>query len=514
MLARTRSRRRPGQVALITVFAVFTLVLLIAGVLNVTRVTATKMEQQNAADAAAHAAGLELARGMNAVTALNHLITELNALDALAMSFGGIELEEKTPVFLPNRAFTALPQALVWNGGQRPRAMRAAVTFLSKSGGAIGDSRKRLLRLLAWAYRVHAAGGVMATAPGLGGFREQGLELVRAAVVMETSIEFEWRVLDQLERLAETKLIPLKQLCNHGLPGESESKWGIIPRLYKQCVRTVEEAPRRAELAAEQVAAEYGATGSLFPNLKTGGKFKLELPVEKEVIRYKSDSHRKSQMVRGMTPWVQVWRKPILDYGRAVLPLSHFAQHYHDHSNEFTLNMAWWQWVENETRLYRLKDLDVTGPDKGREPWTTEDGSPRADELFGVIGFAHKPPPEVLGMPIFRQPQPDGLAAHAQVMLYNANPQDRPRKAKWQPVVGWDTLAWDTAVPEFEFGDEFGSDRRLDRSRHQPRIRLNWQTKLVPVTVGRLTDAVGTQDPELNRILDRLLTDRPLVNTH
>jgi len=531
MILRPAPRRRPGQVALISLFAVFTLLLLLVGVLNVTRVTATKMEQQNAADATAHAAGIELARGMNAVTVLNHLITELNALGALAMSFGGIPLEDRKPILLPNRAALRLPELAVWHGGRRPRALRAAVTFVSKSGGAIGDSRKRLLKLLEWSYRVHISGGVMATAPGLSGTRsigralvaaavamEESIEstgraLVAAAVAMEESIEFEWRVLDALERLAESRLIPLKQLCNHGMPTDPEAEWGIIPRLYKQCVRVVERTPWRAEEAAGRVAAEYGATGSLFPNTR-GGKFPLELPVEAEVIHRHSENHLNSQMVRGMTPWVQYWRKPILDYGRRVLPLAEFAEHYHTHSNDFTLNMAWWQWLENETRLFRLKDLQVAGPDKGREVWTTEAGSDVANERFGYLGFALKPPPEVIGMPIFRQPQPDGMAAHAQVMIYNANPQDRPRTSKWQPVVGFDTLAWDNDVPEFEFGKEFGSDKKLDKKRNQPLIKSNWQAKLVPVALERLTSAVGTQGPELNRILDRLVTDRPLVNTH
>jgi hypothetical protein len=192
-----------------------------------------------------------------------------------------------------------------------------------------------------------------------------------------------------------------------------------------------------------------------------------------------------------------------------VLPLSGFARFYHESSNEFTLHMAWWQWVENETRLFVLKDLDVRGPDKGREPWTKKDGSRLADERFSLIGFASQPAPVVIGAPVFRQSQPDGLLAHAQVLLYNANPQDRPRKAEWQPVVGWDTLAWDNEVPEFEFGEEYGSDRRI---REQPRMRLNWQVKLVPTT--RLSDAAGSQNDKLNAILGRTIGDRPLSTLH
>jgi hypothetical protein len=505
MLTRHRTRRRTGQVALLTVFAVFTLLLLISGVLNATRVTAIKMEQQNAADASAHAAGVELARGMNAISALNHLITELNAMNAIIMGFGGKELDEGRSVRLPNgEASSALFNARLWSGGTSPAATTAARTSTSKSGAAIGDSRKKLLKVLGWAYRVHAAGGVMTRGIGLSMFASAGRELVRAANVMERSVEHEWEVLDAIENLVESRMLPIKRICEQDL----------IPQLYRYCERVVLQSSIKAEDAAEAVADQHGgAEGTLFPNTR-GLRFRLQLPVEKESMSQLQLNHERSQMVRGMSPWVQIWRKPILDFSRLVLNVSEFTKHYHKYSNEFTLEMAWKQYSEKNTKLYRLKDLDVTGPDKGGEPWTKEDGSNRANELFGVIGFAHLPPPSIIGMPIFRQPQPDGMAAFAQVMIYNANRQDRPRKSKWQPVVGWDTLAWDDDVPEFEFGKPEGSDRNLDKSRNQPRIKLNWQTKLVPVAVERLTNSRYTQHSDLNSILGRLTTNRPIMNTH
>lgn len=528
MLAHSRTRR-PGQLSLISLFAVFTLMLLMAGLLNVSRVTATKMDQQNAADAAAHAAGVEMARGMNTLVTLNHLMAELNALDALVMSFGGLELEDylkdgRKRVRMPYAGVIkkAYLEAVVWQGPAEPAARKAAfVEPRTKSGGAIGDARKKLLPILLDAYRLHKAGGILCTDPVLKKtFGVLGQAMVLAAAAIEQTVQMEWEVLEKLEQMAEEQLLPLKWLCNHGVPKQwdadgipiPDDDWGIIPRLNIYALQTVKRTPHRAEAAAAAVAEEHGATGSLFPNTTPGGKFELELPVEKEEIHRESEDHKKSQMVRGMTPWVQYWRWPVLRFGRQVLRLSEFAPAYHKHSQKFTLNMAWWQWVENETKLYRLKDLEVSGDDKGREKWTTADGSGRANELFGVLGFAHCPPPDVFGMPIFRQPQPDGMAAHAQVLLYNANPQDRPRKHLWQPVVGWDTLGWTTDVPEFEYGEDY---RKATRTRiDQPRMKVNWQTKLVPVAAERLTNAVGTQRPELNRILGRLTTDRPLVNTH
>jgi hypothetical protein len=503
VIARPAPRRRPGQIALVSVFGLMTLLLLTAVIVNASRVTSRKVDGQNAADAAAHAAGVELARGMNAVTALNHLIGELNALDALVMSFGGIPLEDHEPVDIPNAdLLDAYKDAVEWHGGHIPAGGRIVFTDVSKSGAAIGKARVRLKKVLTRAYRVHAAGGVMCMEGDIGQLAGSGLRLVRAANALEKNVAFEWAVLDYLEKLAEGPLLGLKHLCN-------PIDHGIISQLYRYCERVVDETPGRAEKAAAAVAGEQGMTGTLFPNTKGTGKYTLELPLVAEKIHRGSITHTHSQMVRAMTPWVQYWRKPILDFGRAVLPLSGFAGYYHDESNDFTLNMAWWQWLENKTRLFVLKDLEVAGADKGEERWTRKAGSRRADELFAVIGFAHQDAPEIMGAPLIRPYQPDGMAAHAQVLVYNANPQDRPRRKKWQPVVGWDTLNWDNAVPEYEFGEPYGCDREI---REQPRIKLNWQAKLVPTT--RLADAVGTQDAELNRILERTTADRPLATIH
>lgn len=148
---------------------------------------------------------------------------------------------------------------------------------------------------------------------------------------------------------------------------------------------------------------------------------------------------------------------------------------------------------------------------------TRWDGSRRADELFGLLGIAHRPAPPLLGSSVFRHPQPGGTAAVAQAMLYNANPQapDRPHDGldprDWQPVVGWDTLNWgpDVRVPEFRFGLHRDTDGRI----RQPSVVVNWRARLTPVTL--LSEAAGAApDDELGRILRRADgTDWP-GNTH
>ncbi len=522
MIARNTQHRR-GQIAFVSVFGLLTMLLLVAAITNASRVAVSKVDGQNAADAAAHAGAIQMARGMNAVTAINHLITELNALNALVMSFGGIELEDGKPYTIASHPEWALlvdsyTTAFEWNGFQLPEGRRivAPEKFAasgprrgktSKSGAAIGRARARLLSWLQAAYRVHAAGGVMMQEGVVNSFAFfSGQRLVSSAVTVEKNVVHEWEILAYLEELAEGPLLDLKHMVNP--MRQSDGSVGLITLLYEYCERVVKESPKRAERAAAAVARELGTTGTLFPTTQ-GGKYTLELPLFKEHIKRGGPTHKHSQMVRGMTPWVQYWRKPIIEFGEIALPMSRFARYYHDETNDFTLNMAWWQWSENGTKLFAIKDLEVAGPDKGEEPWTKKAGSRRADELFAIVGLAHQPAPTVYGYPLFRQYQPDGLVAQSQAMIYNASPQDHPRKAKWQPVVGWDTLAWNVAVPEYEFGKDYANFRKVTE---QPRMKLNWQAKLVPTT--RLGDAAGTQTEPVNRVLERTKTDTALSNTH
>jgi hypothetical protein len=500
---------------LASLFAVLTLVLLMVLVFNAARLTTRKLEVQNAADATAQAAGIEMARALNSVTALNHQIGELNALSALINAFGGTELEEKKTISLAtsnNALSIAHGLAQFFGPALPPLGFKEVSADKSRSGAAIGASRKRLQLVMAEAYWVHAAGGVLATEPGLAQFAATGVELMRAARKIEANVVFEWQVLDKLEVIAEEQLLPIKQRMNSLL----------IPKLYAYCEKWVEKAPQRAADAAEFVAQQHrtandgGTTlplaepsGQLFPEVQPDRDTGLQLPVVREEIQRETATHTKSQMVRAMTPWVQYSRKPILQFGRVVLPLSRFARHYHESSNEFTLNMAWWQWKENKTKLFVLRDLDVAGTDKGREPWTRPNGSARADELFALVGFAHERTPAVIAFPRLPQTQTNGLAAFAQVLMYNANPQERERIPDWQPTVGWDTLNWANDVPEYSFGERYGSDREL---REPPRIKLNWQAKLVPTT--RLSAAAEALDGPLGQILQRTATDTTLANTH
>src|SRR5690349_13573680 len=95
-LPRVVTEGEEGMISLVSLFAVLALLVMFGAMANVGRTTARKLETQNAADAVAHAAAVEMARGLNSITAANHLMGELTALCILHHGFGGDELDNGT----------------------------------------------------------------------------------------------------------------------------------------------------------------------------------------------------------------------------------------------------------------------------------------------------------------------------------------------------------------------------------------------------------------------------------
>jgi hypothetical protein len=93
----TRASGEEGMLSIVALVVVFGFLLLLCAMMNTGAVVTQKLEAQNAADATATTAAVELARGMNAVTAANHLIGELTALVVLHHSLGGDELDGLRP---------------------------------------------------------------------------------------------------------------------------------------------------------------------------------------------------------------------------------------------------------------------------------------------------------------------------------------------------------------------------------------------------------------------------------
>ena len=125
--------------------------------------------------------------------------------------------------------------------------------------------------------------------------------------------------------------------------------------------------------------------------------------------------------------------------------------------------------------------------------------STRADAIFCYMGYAHSKRPPLKSPAFFRQENPHGILSYSQAMIYNANPQPGAGDADGgskQPKVAWDTLAWDHGqhrVPEWKDHGKFTfwhdiMDMFPDFT--APKVKLNWQAKLTPVTSEKLTKTV------------------------
>ena len=161
----------------------------------------------------------------------------------------------------------------------------------------------------------------------------------------------------------------------------------------------------------------------------------------------------------------------------------------------------------HELGIPHMYVLDGMEPErKGREDWTWDKG--RAEQLFTVIGLAHRQPRRPSIPTLFRDPGPSEHLAFAQAIFYNANgrteaPEDKAGDR--QPDTGWDTLNWEPPVAAPEWGaDPSGDGGRWEpwkvftggiRSTRGTRVKLNWQAKLVPVTRERLSQARANDRP-------------------
>src|SRR5262245_22949091 len=202
-----------GMLSLVSLFVVLGFLVLFALLANVAKTVTQKLETQNGADSVAYSATTEMARGMNTLTAVNHLIGELTALVVLHHALGGDELDglrgvTSTPRDVRNSLDLSYRIAsIVTIGGVRPQAFQyQAVRQEVRTGAAIRDSRIRLKQVMVWAYVAHAVGGIfqqLGWIPYVGPvLRVIGITIAVCAMVFETKVYLEWLTLDLLELIA------------------------------------------------------------------------------------------------------------------------------------------------------------------------------------------------------------------------------------------------------------------------------------------------------------------------
>lgn len=497
------------MISLVSLFAVLGLLILFGALANVGRTTTRKLETQNAADAVAHGAGVEMARGLNSVTTGNHLIGELTALCIIHHGFGGDELDKgqyREDWVSKGVLLWAYKDALLGYATPIQPVTEAFTQAFNTplTGGAIRDSRIQLRYVLAQAFELHGAGAALFFTIF---FTAEGISMMEAAVVIETKVLIEWKILNVLEQMAKATVPIKKQIMSLA-----------IPALHKYTELTVLATPAQMELAADKIGTKNGATGRLFPGLTNASYPLLKMPLEQEPARPRA--WKKSQLVRAATPWVQYWREPWCQFGLFALSLSGFAAYYDDRTNEYTKTLTD-RLRGNGVRLYILPGWQPGGTEKGREDWTrdSDQASRRVDQLFCTLGLVHRDPPGVVSYGIYRKTNPDGMVGYAQAIVYGANPQVPSPGGDHQPRLGWDTLHWSSSVKEFpgesvrSFGFKPQKFAFYVPSVDEPRVTINWQTKLVPTT--RLQESLPYQKGQLGTVIRRISPrDMTLNRTH
>ncbi|MBL8796412.1 MAG: Tad domain-containing protein, partial [Planctomycetia bacterium] len=497
-----------GMIALVTLFVILFFLILAGLVANTGHTVNRKIETQNSADASAVSGSVWMARGMNAITATNHVMGEMMAFVVLHEAFGGRKLRDKTPedqneANLREKVQTDGAAMRNLAGISQAATGRIASDYIGDDGLDV-DANATLLhgkdQLVFWLRLVYAV-KIVAGALEKSVFPPTvviGYILDGIAFVVEMYCLAEWIVLDIFDSVARGLLPLVRDLVFDRM----------LPNAGRYEGQVAAQAPRVALRAAEDVARRNHVEGTLYPK-----PTQLRLPVVREPVPANEAGYANTQIVRATYPWVLYHRRPIIRFTSWMI-FSQTPRWYHEFTHRFTRDMSREFYEENnpspsERCLYVMVDLDP--PRKGEEPWTTD--SRLADKLFTLVGLTHRAPPTVISPGVFGQPNPQGLVAYAQAILYNANRQDWPSTpSRHQRIVGWDTLNWETPYPAnnpMEYPPNYTDDWG---GQGQPRIKLNWQAKLVPVT--RLREAADGVSAPYRPVLQRLPLDqeRPFRN--
>lgn len=288
-----------GRISLLASMLMLALVSLAGLIGNTGHVAKEKIESQNAADSIAYSSSLWMARGMNALTATNHMLGEATAIATIHESFGGPEMDldisrntnENTALDRLIQTTSKLAPVIPspYSPAPIPNLDRRVVTFVTnrtspsdgkmKAFATIYDSRMALKRQLALILPAKAFANLGFLVPLPWGFGTAaiayGVHIAGTANIV--LIGKEWFVLEALEAIAgalkpvkkvvETQLVPT-------LSAHAEFVAGYDAKTKKAKPGIVNGAVERVVLDLQN---RLDVEASLFPEFK-----KLVLPIEAE----------------------------------------------------------------------------------------------------------------------------------------------------------------------------------------------------------------------------------------
>lgn len=523
-----------GMMSMVTVVAVLFLMILLSLVVNVGATVQRKIEIQNAADTVAYSTATWMARGMNAITATNHLIGEMMAFVVLFDALGGPELllddppaydessDPDKPIQSLKDIATALKQVPMVNSNvasayDQIQSNAEGLNLTIKTRGALLKSKLDLVRALTTVYKVKMLAVQLQDLTSKGPPDKRfapavalGMAVEALGQMLEAYILAEWNVLNALQTAAH-QLRDLPKLIFDSTSND--------PGMLANATSYIEQVKTNVEsfVSTTKTAAAVGTLNHCSAAVLPA---QPQLPLARDWYANTS----KSQIVRATYPWVVYHSAPIFVPLRS-LHLSRAAQHFNDALNgddtqEGSILSKCQEFSSTTAHLlYMINDPKRTPPDKDQMSWNgdTQTASQTADQLFCVVGFAHQTFPKLPGGHYLSQPNKDGIVAYAQAMIYNANLYSKSQPSNLQPQLGWDTLNWkpfsdtDNATQNsaFELTDPPSKFKDLTSGNTPPRpqVQVNWQVKLVPVTRLRQDDLgpslTNLPDP-IQRVANRM----------
>ena len=360
---------RDGLITWGTLLSVLLLMILVSLVSNTAITVNQKMETQNMADSAAYSGSIWMARGMNFVSATNHVIGELNAMYTMHHAMGGRWLDEHYSDGDRNSGdwkFT-WPAPMEYGGfwyqmtnqfalpiGFWSAKILSELTIIGKKPdkkhydlvkkhpiadihSAIWEGKENLKNQMVAAYAMHSGGASMV----LAGYAkiakgtlmlsnpltaaagaamivdganmvDKGLKIMKAAKALETAIYVEYLWLDTMEDFARG-LAPVKLALPIMIQAIYRYQQVAIYILFPMnAIESADELAQRNGMSAFVLGdipslnpGDYNGPSDIFTQ---GSSFLPSLPVEAEKVT----DEEKSQMIRASNPWVRFWRPPLV----------------------------------------------------------------------------------------------------------------------------------------------------------------------------------------------------------
>ena len=301
-----------GKVTLLASLLMLALVSLAGLIGNTGHATKEKIESQNSADAIAYSSSLWMARGMNALTATNHMLGEATAMASVHEAFGGPELDlgikrntnENTALdgIIRSLSKTAPVIPSIYSPPPIATADRRVVDFVTRrtspangqmtAFATIYDSRMALKRQLAVILPAKSFANLGFLVPPPWGYATAaiayGVHIVGTANIV--LIGKEWFVLKAFEEIARV-FKPMKSVVEKQLVPTLSAHVDFVasydPTTKKMKPGIVNGAVERIVLDLE---SKLKVEASLFPNPD-----KLRLPVVPEPKPTMSGSSQPTQ---------------------------------------------------------------------------------------------------------------------------------------------------------------------------------------------------------------------------